>query len=69
MSKISNEESLNAARFEEMLAKQPGDCAILRSALLEYLRASRRAKLSEVAALERFERALTNQRASRASEG
>ena len=50
------------------LAEQSGDCAILQTALLSYLRAARRAKLAEVAALERLEAALTTQRASQPSE-
>lgn len=54
--------------LQKSLAQPDSDCAILRSALLNYLRASRRAKLAEVAALERFEAALTTQRASQPSE-
>ena len=54
--------------IKEKLARPDSDCAILRTALLNYLRASRRAKLAEVAALERFEAALTIQRASQPSE-
>jgi hypothetical protein len=54
--------------LQETLAEAPVDCAIPKAALLDFLRASRRAKLAEVAALERFEQALTTQRASRPSE-
>src|ERR1044072_8317264 len=54
--------------LQKVLARPDSDCAILSAALLSYLRATRRAKLAEVAALERLEAALTIQMASQPSE-
>lgn len=54
---------------QKALAGDPVNHAIVIPALLDYLRATRRAKLAEVAALERFERSLlTIQGASLTSE-
>lgn len=44
--------------LSKVLANTNGDSGIVVTALLEFCRASRRAKLAEVAALERFERTL-----------
>jgi hypothetical protein len=55
--------------LEERVARHPVECGIVIPALLDFLRATRRAKLAEVAALERFERSLlTIQGASLVSE-